>query len=522
MKIQSLAVIFIIIILPISIVLSSYTKNQIKTLNLQSDYDSKLMSSTYDAVKAFKLNAKNSETSDIASIKMNNIEASINTFFNSVSANWGLSGYKKEELQSYVPALVYTLYDGYYIYSPYTNVTHIDTIENEGKTIYGLKPYIYYSCRYKKGNIDVVITYSLDNYITVQGTVMYNGNLISINESGYLIDTTKVSINGDNVTYRGITIPNEGTLREYVGDTSYPYIKVNGTKYYKDEANNKFFNLNVNEKVYVTESFSVENNDSAIKYYKEAYDFTNRILKQSGGYGLEILTASDAVDIDEDSKRNFGTSKIFELSGIEEPYSSFNQHRLSVIRYSIESNLATAIANYNKYSGSTTSFQMPKLKEDEWDKILNNTCMLSFMQGLPIGGRLYNGYSIVPNTGNKEVVTEDSIYITTSDGQYHKVTDNDLIVLPTGVNIENGYLDIDFEIKYILDEATGIKQYYIPKSQSGKLPYTGCYTSIINHTTVNTLPNDNIYKYLEDKPLLAKVYYTALARERCCAYKVNR
>ena len=57
---------------------------------------------------------------------------------------------------------------------------------------------------------------------------------------------------------------------------------------------------------------------------------------------------------------------------IEEPNSNFNQHRLAVIRYSIEKNLAAAIANYNYFSGSTNNFLMPKLKEDEWDKILNN------------------------------------------------------------------------------------------------------------------------------------------------------
>ena len=30
---------------------------------------------------------------------------------------------------------------------------------------------------------------------------------------------------------------------------------------------------------------------------------------------------------------------------------------------------------------------MPKLQEDEWDKILNNVSVISFMQGLSIGGK---------------------------------------------------------------------------------------------------------------------------------------
>ena len=83
MKIQGLAVIAIIIILPMSIILSSYSKNQIKTLQLQTQYDSKLQNATYDAIKAFQLNMSNSSTSDLANSKMRDINASVNTFYNS-------------------------------------------------------------------------------------------------------------------------------------------------------------------------------------------------------------------------------------------------------------------------------------------------------------------------------------------------------------------------------------------------------------------------------------------------------
>lgn len=48
----------------------------------------------------------------------------------------------------------------------------------------------------------------------------------------------------------------------------------------------------------------------------------------------------------------------------------------------------------------------------------------------------------------------------------------------------------------------------------------GCYTSIINQTTVDV--PDNIYEYMEDKEKLAKVYYTALGRERYSMYRTNK
>lgn len=176
MKLQGLAVIAIIIILPMTIILSSYSQSQIKTLQLQTQYDSKLQNATYDAIKAFQLNMSNSSTSDLANSKMRDIKASVNTFYNSLASHFNMVGYGKDVLQNYVPAIVYTLYDGYYIYSAYDNT--LDKFDEnasynkKGESIYGLKPYIYYSCRYKPNdNSDFVITYSLDSYITIQGII---------------------------------------------------------------------------------------------------------------------------------------------------------------------------------------------------------------------------------------------------------------------------------------------------------------------------------------------------------------
>lgn len=162
MKIQSLAVIFIIIILPISLVISSYTQNRVETLRLQTTYDSKLNDSTHDALKAYQLNSFASETSTIIDEKIRDINASANTFFNSLASNFATLGYTKSTLQNYVPALVYTMYDGYYIYSPYKNTWSTDSGKAEisgemkeqinedsqktysnGENLYGLKPYIY-------------------------------------------------------------------------------------------------------------------------------------------------------------------------------------------------------------------------------------------------------------------------------------------------------------------------------------------------------------------------------------------
>lgn len=521
MKIQNLAVIFIIIILPISLILTAYVQNQVKTLGLQVEYDAKLKNATYDALKAFQLNTINSSTSDLSNSKLRDINASVNSFFNSISTNFNLSGYNKDILKDYVPALVYTMYDGYYIYSPFNNTLDTERdneIHNDdgtityksdaeildsnpnatyknGERISGLKPYIFYSCRYKNYPIsgdDFVITYSLDNYITLQGII--NGK--EVFDYGYLIDRSKISISGSgNVSYRGASI-NKELLSEYIVDsevsepTLYKYIKINGVKYYKNEYDKWFSTMN-GVRYYTTEDFD-EENSAAINYYKDALRFTNDVMGTK--YNLSGLKGEHAVEEDDYEFRN---DLIFDDNNIEFPNSKFNQHRLEVIRHSIEKNLSIAIANYNHYSdGVTANFLMPNLKENEWDKIINNVSIISFLQGLNIGGKIYNGYAIINNNKNKEVVNEDAIYITTSDGEYHRPNEvNTLDHLNDESNLKQGVLNIDFEIKNELNSEK--ENIYYNSLLIGNSPYYGCYSSIVTQREIDDV--ENFYKYMEDK-----------------------
>ena len=278
--------------------------NQVKTISLQTSYDTKLNNATYDALKAFQLNTINSSTSDLANSKLRDIEASANTFYNSIASNFNMAGYNRDILKEYVPALVYTMYDGYYIYSKYTNTLQSENYKDDstyknGQTLSGIKPYVYYSCRYQKGNIDVVITYTLDNYITVYGTI--NGE--SVNKSGYLIDNCSGD-GTDTATYRGITINPEADLTEVSVDydtdgnpvtnsssvqtNEKKYVKVNGVKYYN--SNGEWYSILNNER-YKQGNFKNTNN-AAVKYYSEAAQFKTWM----GQKGLTELMTRDAVD----------------------------------------------------------------------------------------------------------------------------------------------------------------------------------------------------------------------------------
>ena len=538
MKIQTLGIIFIIIILPISFALSLYTKTQLETLSLQSLYDTKLQQATYDALQAFQLNTKNNTESTLADSKIKDIEASVTAFFNSLSSNLGLQGYSKDELKEYIPAMVYTMYDGYYIYSPYSNVATttdngvvVDQTETENIQ-YGLKPYIYYSCRYKRAGDDFVITYSLDNYITIKGII--GGKYI--NDAGYIISNIEPFGDG-TYKYNGIVMEAETALEEYIGNTKYQYIKIKGTKYYLDETKNRIFyilngniheqiSFKTNETLYNKYVKLIKNNTSALMYYKEAYEFTNRVLNT---YNLKDLQVTNAYDMEGNqikfatnaNKHIFKQDDVKDKTPLEYSTSNFNQHRKAVIRYTIETNLSMAIANFNKYTKNVAyNYQMPNLKETDWDMLANNVSVVSFLQGLNLGGKIYNGYSVVLNTETEEVVREQDIYIVGSDGHYHRAEDKYLLEYKTlgeygdKSSYSRGVLDLDFQTTSV-NGSNDEKIYYYPKRE------LSCYDCVVNQTRVNyDFKYDNIYEYLNklsvntQTTLLKKAYYTALGRER--------
>jgi len=577
MKIQELAIIFIIIILPISLVLSVYTQNQVQTINTQTLYDNRLTSATYDAMRAYQLNAANSTTSDMSNSKTRDIEASVSAFRNSIMTAFELNGFTANELNSYIPALVYTMYDGLYIYSPYSNIAEVNTdpnadeevkIKTNGQKEYGLKPYISYSCRYKTNNIDVVITYSLDNHIAVKGMIGSE----YVNKEGYLIDGIKcqnINTNTDveklsnddmkdaKITYNGIEIGTE-SLKEYIPlsidkNAAYPYAKINGTKYYlipdgeSDSqivyVSNGFFRTQCKSTDSDKTAFNaykniIENNYMAKEYYYEAYKFTKWFREDSGLQGLKYSDAYDEVLIKDGDTAKTAYGKVWEgndtiifqfnsssdiKNNIENETSTFNQHRLAVIRYKIENNLAIAISNYNVYSGATKFvFQMPELKEDEWDQIIHNISLISFLQGLPIGEKTYNGYTLVTNSESEEVVLEGNIFMlgesANEEKVYYRIGDVELENGGTAtLNAGNygdissaGRLNLDFKRRYVTDTSQTQTYYYYQMRN-----FKASYNSVVMQDKVTTF--DDIYKYISSSkvsPDYQRAFYTALGRER--------
>ena len=518
MNLQTLSIILIIIVLPITLILSAYTKVQIDTLALQTMCKTQLKNATYDAMVAFQLNTVHNNYSTVSDSMRRDISAVIQSFISSMANNMGISGATEATIKPYIPAIVFTLYDGYYIYSPSSSYYIDDNGVEQKKYEHVLKPYIYYTARYIKGDTDIVVNYTLDNYVVITGNVEGVGY---VSKAGYLIaDGDKIEVNNETLLERrlpvttiiypepksedvntsnesytyytydtelaDVYVSNEGMLasrlengkyltntdlatklfkdptqlsinnetllqdpnRENIGKINitsaiidkkaslmnnskyYKEIldkegKVIGKKYYKDillDAGKKEADIIEKHNIgfYVdpsTDEYYIQAN-SAQQYYDEAKVFTDWVNQH-----LVNIQASDAVRVDGTKIDEGNYEYIFQISTTNDPEaeeSKFTDHRREVIKSSIQDNLSQAILSYNMNSealGTIANFQMPILTDVEWDKVLKNVCLITFMQGIQVGTKVFNDYCIVTSTKNKEYVPADSLYFVNTEDE---------------------------------------------------------------------------------------------------------
>lgn len=544
MKLQGWIVIFILIIVPIILVTSSYLQLQISYVNAQANYDSILSNAAYDAIKAFQINELNSNTQNIAEEKIRDVEASVNTFYNSLATNFGQSGYSEEDLSGYIPALVYTLYDGYYIYTKYNNVAEIDATSgntvidlNSNDSTDGLKPFVYYSARYVDGGKEAIINYTLDNYITV----FYKGSGSNDYEtfSGYLVNPNDITISGTTYKYKGINIVeenlSEANITSYsnkLNDGTYqemPYVYVDNGDGRREKAyfdGSRWFKYNVDGTTQVYNDTYIEaldltnkSDNSARLYLEEAKNFSEKVATK-----LSWINYGDIVDVSTDNvgiSNAMASKKLIDFT--DEGMNNFEEHKKQIIRNSITTNLETTIAKMN--ANSTQSAKMPTLSELEWDRILNNTCLLAFMQGQNLGYNEYMGYTIVTNNLNREFVDPKLIYIYDKNSNtYHDFRHLDAALSSgAGTNLI-GYRNIDFEPESFNDVTGSPGQYYPHRNA------TADYSCIVSSSDIITgdgtdvtqgnqaLSPDEILAMSTNNDLKS-AYYTALFRERYNTYK---
>lgn len=383
--------------------------------------------------------------------------------------------------------------------------------------------------------------------------------------------------------YAGVEFKKDNTecMKEYVGNVEYPYVKINGKKYYLEkgaseniqsvDVNGTAVNVDANSKIFYIDSNGAKNyeqavfsqepvkfaqyylaiteNKSAYEYYKHSYEFSRAVLSTpvSGykdkagnsvvatGYGLSNLRTTSASIYNKEGSTTklseYGDFAIFGGENIEYPDSNFNKHRSSVIRYVVETNLETAISAFESNAGGT-DFIMPKISETDWEVIENDVCAITFLQGLNLGDKKYNGYAVVANNLTTAYIDENDIYILKTDTHgnrtYSRPNDNTITSsnIITGLGFEPGIWKVNFEIKQ--DKTTDTTKYYAPLSYNaadGQSGYLASYTSIMGSSgLVPIKETGGIYNYMKNtvtNSTLKRAYYTALARERWGSYNDN-
>lgn len=657
MKLQSFGIIFALVALPLILVLTYYIQLQVDTIDLQSQYDTKLLDSTYDAMSSFEINTANEDLSSVSDSLRTIIDASANVFINTLATNLGMSNASKSYIEPSIPALLYTLYDGYYIYSPtkvptvltksdgtavsvgdlgvtinpdgtysyeeidedseewkmlsesdklkkyitYKNLSDFGKPEDYGQLLYEsgagkyttnienatvknknvLKSYMPFSARYQQEldgkPADITVIYTLDNYVTIEGSIGEE----YYTKSGYLIaeDTVKVYIdNNPNkiLDYNQekakelIESGNHKVKVEIVGEENSSFEIPAGKNFdviqarmnelntlldrdqtelasnvglsddKKNELKNNIsaYKTELNEKQYELDLIS------AAVYYAKAEIFSEWVYSYVGdlkenslieisGQSYESIKGTETVTYD------FSTSdaEIFNVVGktvtgkteiaID---SNFYTHKINVIRNSIQYNLNLAMSTYNMNTTEAYSYSMPVMSSAEWQQILSNVSIVSFMQGFKCGLKIYNNYMIVSSTNNEIVTLPENIYyvekksFNDENAEYHRINcqklmNNDSTYNPVGAGGANTeYLSFaSKEVKYdkIYDKYNTILPYkYDHKNLA-------CYDCINdgNYDNINIFDETNVdYSKFSN---LRKAFYIAVAKERNNVYKMN-
>ena len=367
MKIQNLAIIFTIIVIPIALVLSLLMSNRAATVRAESYYNTSLAIATRDGIKALEYNSYDNRFLAIADTIVRDAKATINTFLNSLAMNLGLGDSGMDALKPYIPAVAYVLYDGYYVYTP-------DIVEDKesGRDVleHSLKPFIYYTKEYRAGSKRVIINYTLDNFITAH---IYSSPGQYESLIGYIVDTNKV-----NVTPRPSLDPKE------------PYNPLSCNVYIS--------NIEITV-------------PKAKEFYWRAYKFTS-IMKH---YGPLSYKDDDGV-----------THSFHDLFDSSDPGSNFDTERINTIKDTLQSTLNATIGNYNSISegfgkGGLYNFKMPVLKPTEWDIVLSNISLITFFQGVNIGSKYYNGYKIASSFANSYFTPDSELCFADNNRRLHRI-----------------------------------------------------------------------------------------------------
>lgn len=372
MKIQHYAIIFIIIILPFSIVCKTTINEKIDTINDETRINHAIDAATVDAVNT--IIDLNNEFYNLYGDQMLNLtqplaKEAIDTFFNTLSINNNLPFVKDDSIKTtyfsaYIPAIIVIAYDGFYVYS--IEETSAGT---EEYVLSSKIPYVYRDPDYP----DYIIHFTLGNYIELYAP---NG-----------------------VLYKG----------EFKKD-------------YIDQARDEYKEIRDILSMLTLEALPQLTTDMSLIMYglTKAYDDSGVTLPTLPHY-LTTTSTSGSVPMTRDYSDIY-TDAANNTPTLDDDVSEFNIKRREVIIELITSTLNEKMNKHNRYAdmmGITYDFYLPDIKNAEWINSIDDISIMAFIQGIPVGtDSYYNNYAL----GSARIVRAERYYAL-DDGSgiyYHK------------------------------------------------------------------------------------------------------
>ena len=359
MKIQNLAIIFLTITIPLILILTVNINTQRGSLKTQAEYDLKLSEATKEGIRAYEINTVNWRKSGEVN-ERTQVNAMVNAFITSLENKLNLGISSKEYMQNYIPAVVATMYDGYYIYAPskvpinfennngvqlYLNSANKLTTDgtDENKPLYIAKEGKGHKYQYDENDVNgSSVGYVSQNVTTnisdaetqnkyiLSSKIAYSEKATSLTNSlnlavNYTLDNRIYVYGTQNDKY----IEKEGYLVSFDSDTELPTIKIK---------NKRFFQNAIDHSIVNTIYSKTEENGNKNKTLIEPETLEEQIIyydETSGEYRLETfkylydakhrkLYYDDGKDnffmLDEDNKRNYLSTDNSIIAGDEECY----------------------------------------------------------------------------------------------------------------------------------------------------------------------------------------------------------
>ncbi|MBO5141587.1 MAG: hypothetical protein J6C46_01080 [Clostridia bacterium] len=461
MKIQHWAIIFVIIILPISIICRNVISKKNLLLRDETRYNNIIDNATYDAVAQIVEVSEGLGYGKNVPITQGVANAAIDRFFNTLSVNFNLPTgreYAESYFCQYIPAIIIVGYDGLYIYSYEPTASGYEFV---------LKPKIPYATKYKIGDKQedyVTVNFTLDNYVKIyfpddvflknvpdeNGKVDEDGTHIL---EGYVADVNDVDRNGIRDDAQGLDDP--FYISGYEDAAKEEYI-VNTVPMLTD-------NLS-----YVLKNWAAQGNNASEGSRNTAMDL---------GIFYNTYTYRDKRD---DVEKTFSADQdyIYDADGkVAVEASEFNLLRRETIINLITSVMKEEFNEHNMYVdtlGITYDFNIPDIAREIWNNTIDDVSVLAFMQGMPVGAdSYYNNYSL----GGARIVQASYLYgetVKDEKGDIHHIYHKDYCrLIPRD---ENGYIIYDDDIKKDNDGKvvygdSAFHNYYSPDGKIRKTTY---------------------------------------------------